>query len=148
MDLQRQQRARTHQPAVRPSFAIDRPDVVHRQVQQAIRPESAALGGVALAALAGLIVLAGQGLAQLVARSAPDVTTIRALGATRFQATLTAAGTGLAPVLGGTVLAVAGALALSPLAPVGPVAGSTRSADSGPTGRSWGRGPCCWPFCC
>ena len=122
VDLQRQQQARTHQPAVRPSFAIDRPDVVHRQVQQAIRPESAALGGVALAALAGLIVLAGQGLAQLVARSAPDVTTIRALGATRFQATLTAAGTGLAPVLGGTVLAVAGALALSPLAPVGPVA--------------------------
>jgi FtsX-like permease family len=122
VDLQRQQQARTHKPAVRPSFAIDRPDVVHRQVQQAIRPESAALGGVALAALAGLIVLAGQGLAQLVARSAPDVTTIRALGATRFQATLTAAGTGLAPVLGGTVLALAGALALSPLAPVGPVA--------------------------
>ena len=96
--------------------------MVHRQVQQAIRPETVALGAVALAALAGLVILAGQGLAQLVTRSAPAVTVIRALGATRAQAALTAAGPGLIPVLGGTVLAVAGALALSPLAPVGPVA--------------------------
>ena len=111
--LQRQQVARTHRAAVLPSFGINRTDVVHRQVQQAIRPETVALGTLALA---------GQGLAQLVTRSAPKVTVIRALGATRPQSVLTAAGPGLIPVLGGTVLAVAGALALSPLAPVGPVA--------------------------
>ncbi|HEY2240235.1 MAG TPA: ABC transporter permease [Streptosporangiaceae bacterium] len=120
--LQREEVARTHQAAVLPSFGINRTDVVHRQVQQAIRPETVALGAVALAALAGLIILAGQGLAQLVTRSAPEVTVIRALGATRAQAALTAAGPGLIPVLGGSVLSVAGALALSPLAPVGPVA--------------------------
>ena len=120
--LQRQETARTHRAAVLPSFGINRTDVVHRQVQQAIRPETVALGAVALAALAGLVILAGQGLAQLVTRSAPAVTVIRALGATRAQAVRTAAGPGLIPVLGGTVLALAGALALSPLAPVGPVA--------------------------
>jgi hypothetical protein len=120
-NLQRQQQARTHRPAVRPSFGVDLPEVVHRQVQQAIRPESAALGVVALAALVGLVILAGQGLVQLVARSAPDVAVVRALGATRGQAMMTAAGAGLAPVFGGTALAVAGALALSPLAPAGPV---------------------------
>ncbi len=119
--LQRQQEARTHRAAVQPSFAINQTDVVHRQVQQAIRPETVALGAVALAALAGLVVLAGQGLAQLVRRSAPEVAVIRALGATRAQSMLTAALPGLIPVLGGTVLAVTGALALSPLAPVGPV---------------------------
>jgi hypothetical protein len=120
--LQRQETARTHRAAVLPSFGINRTDVVHRQVQQAIRPETVALGAVALAALAGLVILAGQGLAQLVTRSAPAATVIRALGATRAQAVRTAAGPGLIPVLGGTVLALAGALALSPLAPVGPVA--------------------------
>ena len=120
--LQRQQEARTHRSAVLPSFGINRTDVVHRQVQQAIRPETVALGAVALAALAGLVILAGQGLGQLVTRSAPEVTVIRALGATRAQGAATAAGAGLLPILGGTGLAVAGALALSPLAPVGPVA--------------------------
>lgn len=117
-----QEEARTHRAAVLPSFGINRTDVVHRQVQQAIRPETVALGAVALAALAGLVILAGQGLTQLVTRSAPEVTVIRALGATRAQSVLTAAGSGLIPVLGGTAASVAGALALSPLAPVGPVA--------------------------
>jgi ABC-type lipoprotein release transport system permease subunit len=120
--LQRQQEARTHRTAVQPSFGINRTDVIQRQVQQAIRPETVALAAVALAALAGLVILAGQGLVQLVTRSAPEIVVFRALGATRAQSVLTAALPGLVPVLGGTVLAVAGALATSPLAPVGPVA--------------------------
>ena len=46
---------------------------------------------------------------------------LRALGATRAQAALSAALPGMIPVLGGTALAVAVAVAVSPLAPVGPV---------------------------
>src|SRR6185437_11627624 len=74
----------------------------------------------ALAALA-MLVLAGQGLAQLVGRSAQDMTAVRALGASRKQATLAASLPGGAAILGGTILAAAGAIAVSPLAPVGPV---------------------------
>src|SRR5215472_5201150 len=61
------------------------------------------LGGVALGAVAG-------------ARR-----TATAYG--RGQASLTAAVPGVIPVLGGVTLAVAGALVISPLAPVGPVRG-------------------------
>jgi hypothetical protein len=119
--VQRQEEARTHQPAIRPSFALDRTDTVHGEVQEAIRPESAALIIFALFAGAALIVLAGQGLVQMISRSGADLAAIRALGASRAQAALTASLPGLVGVLGGTVLAVAGAVALSPLAPVGPV---------------------------
>ena len=119
--IQHQQEARTHRPAIRPSFAIDRTDVVHGEVQQSIRPESIALIIFAVFAAVAMIVLAGQGLAQMISRSSADVAAIRALGATRGQTTLAASLPGLLPVLGGVLLAAAGAVALSPLAPVGPV---------------------------
>jgi predicted lysophospholipase L1 biosynthesis ABC-type transport system permease subunit len=66
-------------------------------------------------------VLLGQGLAQLVSRSAPDLAVMRALGASRAHLALAAGLPGAVAVLGGMVLAEAGAIALSPLAPVGPV---------------------------
>jgi hypothetical protein len=119
--VQRQEEARTHQPAIRPSLALDRTDIVHGEVQEAIRPESAALIIFAVIAAAALIVLAGQGLGQMISRSRADLAVIRALGATRAEAALAASLPGLAAVVGGMVLAVAGAVALSPLAPVGPV---------------------------
>jgi hypothetical protein len=100
---------------------IRRLDTVHHQVQQAITPQAAALavfGG--LAALA-LLVLVGQGLAQMLDRSAPDLARLRAVGATRAQAALAAGLGGAAAVVGGMAVAVAGAGAVSPLAPVGPV---------------------------
>ncbi|HTT49877.1 MAG TPA: FtsX-like permease family protein [Streptosporangiaceae bacterium] len=46
---------------------------------------------------------------------------LRALGASRAQAALGASLPGVAAILGGTIIAVLGAVALSPLAPVGPV---------------------------
>jgi hypothetical protein len=119
--LQREQYRVTHQRLPGLFFPVTRPDIVHRQVQQAIRPEAIALsvfGGVAALAM---LVLLGQGLAQLVSRSAPDIAVMRALGAGRPQLALTAGLPGAIAVLGGMVLAVAGAIALSPLAPVGPV---------------------------
>ena len=120
-DLQRQERQATHRDASAPTFSVNRSDVIRNQVQQAIRPEAVALSMFgALAALA-MLVLVGQGLAQLLSRSGTDVAVLRALGATRAQAALTAALPGMIPVLGGTALAVAVAVAVSPLAPVGPV---------------------------
>ena len=90
-------------------------------MQQAIRPEAIALSVFAAVATAAMLVLVGQGLAQLVSRSAPDIAVMRALGASRAHIALAVGLPGVIAVLGGTVLAVAGAIALSPLAPVGPV---------------------------
>jgi hypothetical protein len=111
----------THQQQPGLTFDVSRSDVIRNQVQQAIRPQAVALavfGG--LAALA-MLVLAGQGLAQLLGRSAQDMTAVRAVGASRAQAALAASLPGGVAILGGTILAVAGAIAASPLAPVGPV---------------------------
>jgi hypothetical protein len=102
-------------------FGINRTDVIRNQVRQAIAPEVIALSAFGAIAGVAMLVLAGQGLAQLVSRRAPDSAVLGALGATRGQVALAAGLPGAIPVLGGTVLAVAGAIALSPLAPVGPV---------------------------
>jgi hypothetical protein len=103
------------------SFLIRRLDVVQQSAQQAIQPEAfalAALGGLALLAM---LVLVGQGLAQLLRSSAADSPVLRGLGMSRGQAALTASGPGVLAVTAGTAIAVAGAIALSPLAPVGEV---------------------------
>ena len=47
------------------SFSIRRMDTVHRQVQQAIEPQAVALAVFGALAAVALLVLAGQGLAQL-----------------------------------------------------------------------------------
>ena len=103
------------------TFSIRRLAVIKQAAQQAIEPQAlalAVLGG--LAALA-LIILMAQGLAQLLSRPAADALTLRALGASRAEAAAAAAGWGIVTVLGAMLLSVAGAIAVSPLAPVGPV---------------------------
>jgi putative ABC transport system permease protein len=120
-DLQRQARQALHRDVPPPSFTVNRTDVIRGRVQQAIRPEAVALSLFGAVAALAMLVLVGQGLAQMISRSAPDTTVLRTLGATRAQAALAAALPGLIAVLGGVALAVAGAVAVSPLAPVGPV---------------------------
>ena len=94
---------------------------VHQTVQDAIRPQAVALAIFGLLAFLALLVLVGQSLAQLLDRSAPQLRTLQALGLNR-RATALAGGFGAAvAVVGGMVLAVAGAAALSPLAPLEPV---------------------------
>jgi len=103
------------------TFAIRRLALVKQAAQEAIEPQAlalAVLGG--LAALA-LIILMAQGLAQLLSRPAADALTLRALGASRPEAAAAAAGWGALAVLGAVLLSVGGAIAISPLAPVGPV---------------------------
>jgi len=119
--LQRQIRQTTGQNITDLNFPVERTDLVHGQVQQAIGPDAAALTMFGLVAALALLILVGQGLAQLLSRAAPDVAVIRAVGGTRAQAALAASLPGVVGVIGGVVLAVAGAVALSPLAPVGPV---------------------------
>ena len=103
------------------AFNVRRLDTVHRQVQDAIRPQAVALavfGG--LAALA-LLILVSQSVAQWLQRSAESLSSLRALGLTRRGAALTyALGPALA-VVAGVVLAMAGSVTLSPLAPLEPV---------------------------
>ena len=120
-DLQRQARQALHRDVPPPSFTVNRTDVIRSRVQEAIRPEAVALSLFGAVAALAMLVLVGQGLAQMISRSAPDTAVLRILGATRAQAALAAALPGLIAVLGGVALAVAGAVAVSPLAPVGPV---------------------------
>jgi hypothetical protein len=54
-------------------------------------------------------------------RPAQDISVVRALGGSRAQTALAASLPGAAAILGATILAVAGAVAFSPLAPVGQV---------------------------
>jgi hypothetical protein len=103
------------------TLTIRRMDVVQHEAQQAIEPQAIALamlGG--LAALA-MLVLVAQGLAQVLSKSAAGAAALRAMGASRADAAVVAGAPGAAAVLGAVVLSVGGALALSPLAPVGPV---------------------------
>jgi len=102
---------------------IRRLDIVHHEVQQGIEPQAVALAVLGGLAVLALLVLAGQAMAQLLDRSTPDVAGLRAMGATRAQAALACGLAGVVAVLGGTALAVMGAVAVSPLAPVGAVRG-------------------------
>ena len=103
------------------TFNISSSAIIHDQVQQAIRPQALALaifGGIAGLAM---LVLVGQGLARFISRAGGDISVMRGLGATRAQVTLTVGLPACSAVIGSVILAVAGAIALSPLAPVGPI---------------------------
>ncbi len=103
------------------AFDLQRLDLVRDHVQQAIRPEAVALTIFGLIAAAAMLALVIQGLFQLASRDAPDAGTLRALGASRRQEILATGLAGVIPVAGITGVAGAGAIALSPLAPAGPV---------------------------
>ena len=147
-DLQRQENRGTHQNASGLSFSVNRSDIIHHQVQQAIRPEAIALSVFGLAAALAMLVLVGQGLAQMTSRSAPEISVIRALGATRAHAALAVSLPGVVPVLGGVILAVAGAVALSRWHLWDPCAASTQAAGSGRMRLSWGLAHSSSPPCC
>jgi hypothetical protein len=119
--VQRQELQQVHLHLDGLTFNINSAAVTRRQVQQAIQPQAVALTIFGAFAALAMLVLAGQGLAQLVSRAGPDIAAIRALGATRAQAALAAGLPGAIAIAIAVILAVAGAVALSPLAPIGPV---------------------------
>jgi FtsX-like permease family len=102
-------------------FAIRQLDEVHQQVQDAIEPEAIALAIFGLFAALALLVLVGQALGQLFDRLAPQVRVLRSLGFGRVEAVAAASASGLLGIVVGLLVAIAGAAAVSPLAPVGPV---------------------------
>jgi hypothetical protein len=115
-------------------LSIRRMDTVHNEVQQAIRPQAVALAVFGVLAALAMLVLVGQGLAQLLSRSTAEITVLLALGATRGQAALAASLEGAMTVAAAVALAAGGAYAVSPLAPVGPVHrfDPSRGADADP----------------
>ena len=91
------------------------------KAERAIRPEAIALGVFGLIAALAALVINGQVISRLVRRNAEEGAIVRALGAGPAMAMAD----GLVGVVGsivlGSLLAVAVAAALSPLAPIGPV---------------------------
>jgi putative ABC transport system permease protein len=103
------------------TFAARSLDTVHQQVQEAIRPQAVALGVFGGLTALALVVLVGQALAQLVDNLAAQSPILRAVGLTRTEVALAQGLGGTLAVAGGMALGIAGAFALSPLGPVGPV---------------------------
>ena len=103
----RQEFSETHRKLPGLVFNIRSSDVIASQVQQAIRPQAVALTVFGAIAALAMLVLAGQGLAQMLSRTRPDISALRALGATRgdifFQITVETA----ALALSGSILGVA-----------------------------------------
>ena len=89
-------------------------------MQQAIRPQAVALAVFGAITALAMLVLVGQGMAQMLSRSAPDISAAARSGHRARPRWPRACRRALA-ILGGMILAVAGAVLLSPLAPVGQV---------------------------
>lgn len=86
--VQRQYSAAAHRRLDGLAFAIARSDTVRREVQQAIGPQVVALTVFGAIAALAMLVLAGQDLAQLMSRTSPDISVLRALGGARPGCTL------------------------------------------------------------
>ena len=87
-------------------FALRRLDIIHGQVQQAIEPQAVALGVFGGLVALAMLALVGQGLAELLHRSAPQLEVLGALGMTRFETAVSGGIGGGVAVLVGMVLAV------------------------------------------
>ena len=103
------------------TFAIRQMDLVHQQVQEAIRPQAFAIAAFGAFAVLALIVLVGQALSQLLESSAAQAVVLQELGLQRTEVALACGLGGTVAVIAGMVVAIGGAAALSPLGPVGPV---------------------------
>ncbi len=104
-----------------PSGAGTTLSVVSARAERTIRPESLALGVFgAIAALAAFIV-AGQVIGRRLRFEAKDLAVMRALGADPAMTVLDGLLGVLGAVVAGSVMAGAVAVALSPLAPIGPL---------------------------
>jgi hypothetical protein len=103
------------------AFDIRRLAIAKHEAQQGIEPEADALAVLGSLIALAMLVLAGQGLAQIISRSAGDATILPAIGATRAETAMALAAPGGLAIGASAVLSVIGAIALSPLAPIGAV---------------------------
>jgi len=95
--------------------------VIEEQAEQSVKPEALALGVFGLIAGVAVLLIAAQAMARLISASTIDREILRSLGADPTDTVLD----GLIGITGavvlGSLLAAAVAVALSPLAPLGPV---------------------------
>jgi len=97
------------------------PSLATAQAERAIKPEAIALG--VFGGIAGLaaLLIAAQVIGRQLRLDADDLTVLRALGATPAMTVTDGLAGVIGAVLAGSLLAVAVAVGLSPLAPIGPV---------------------------
>jgi hypothetical protein len=146
--VQRRYLAATHQKLPGLTFAVARQDIVRNEVRQASGPQVVALAVFGSIAALAMLVLAGQGLAQLMSRRPPGHIRLRALGAA-VQTALAASSAGRGRDPGATILAVAyGAIAL----PRWPRSARVRQFDPArgvqADGSVLGAYQPCWPRSC
>jgi ABC-type lipoprotein release transport system permease subunit len=103
------------------TFAIRQLDLVHQQVQEAIRPQAFAIAAFGAFAVLALIVLVGQALSQLLEASTAKAGALQEMGLRRTEVALACGLGGAEAVIAGIGVAIGCAAALSPLGPVGPV---------------------------
>ena len=94
--------------------------VAEGQVERASRPENIALGVLGLIAGLAALLIAGQAIARVLRTDRESMAVLRSLGARPMVVTSDAALGPLGAVVLGALLAVAVAVAFSPLAPLGP----------------------------
>jgi hypothetical protein len=97
------------------------PSQIVAKAQQEIKPEAIALGVFGLIAGIAVILIAGQIIGRMLRARAADARTLQAIGANNWMALCSELMGILFAVAAGALLAVALAIALSPLAPIGPV---------------------------
>jgi ABC-type lipoprotein release transport system permease subunit len=95
--------------------------VITSQAQRAIRPLAVALGTFGALCAVATLLLVGQALARLLASDREDLRIVRAMGSRPAQTAAMGLPGATLSIAGGVVLAVAVAVALSPLSPIGPV---------------------------
>jgi len=102
--------------------------VVEGQVERASKPEAIALGVFGVIAAVATLLIAGLAVSRALWENGEDLDVLRALGADPVTTTADALLGLLAAVVVGALVAVGVAVALSPLAPIGP----TRQVDRAP----------------
>jgi hypothetical protein len=106
-------------PGYNANFIV--PSLVETHAQQAIEPESIALGVFGgIASLAALLII-GQVMSRQLRLGATERRTIRALGASRAMTMMDALFGVVGAIIAGSLFAVGVAICLSPLGPIGPV---------------------------
>jgi hypothetical protein len=100
---------------------VQRYDVTRTQVQRSVRPQAVALALFGAAAALAMIALAGQAVVRMVGSWGADRAALRGAGLARSQLAVAFSLDAAGALVLGTVVALAVAAALSPLAPVGGV---------------------------
>ena len=104
-----------------PGYTFHVTSVVEDQVNQSIEPETTAVGVFGAIALVAGLLIAGQAVGRQLAENESEVAVLRALGAGPWASVLDSLAGIMMSVLVGTALALAVAVAVSPLSPLGPV---------------------------